>query len=875
MSSVRVDIEAKPLDVLSQLLQHAGEVLSKEELLDAVWPGTAVVDASLTTAVSKLRKALGRDDLIATIPRVGYRLAVPAARVRSARPSWPALRLVPGDPVPGRESWRLVRSLDRSPSSEVWLSEHPKTHEWRVFKFASDETRLAGFKREITLSRLLRTSLGDRPDFVRILEWNLDTAPYFLEIEYAGANLVEWAEAQGGLLAVPIARRLRLLVDIATAVADAHELGILHKDLKPTNILVSTDADGRPHVKVADFGSASLSDPSRLDSLGITSLGFTQPLPEGAGVAGTALYLAPEVLAGQSPTTSSDVYALGLLLYQLVAGDFRKPLAPGWEADVAAPFVRECIASAASGDPHRRLSSARALAEWLVAGEMRQGESAPAVDDGSRFMPSRRSWIAAAGLAAVLLAMVGLVFYGTARATARTVRSVAVLPFENVEHDEALDFLRLALPDEIATLLTDAGGISVRPSVMSRGVGASAADVQKVGRDMGVGTLVTGHFLRAGAQLQVTFEAVDVATARLLSRHTVHAPAGNLLAAQAQIALQVKGGLLPAFGVSAVGGTRAPRSEAAYDLFLRSAALAFDPDSNRQGIGMLERAVALDPAYPPAWVALARRYYSDARFGSGDPRMMDRYEAAARQLLALDPASLSGTGGLVTVRVERGDLAGAYELADHLVRRWPASAESHHPYAVVLRYAGLIQEAGEHCDKAFLIDPRMQISGLRSCAIPFLLQGEYAHASAYLELDLDSAFAKALSIEMLVAQGRLDDARRLGSPGIAQWKSFDLLLACAAGAPAAEIERLAGAVVLSDDPEINYFSAGHLAYCGRTDAALDMLSASVKGGYCSYPAMDTDPFFARVWTTPRFAGIRRDARACQRAFVAQRGRPRQ
>jgi DNA-binding winged helix-turn-helix (wHTH) protein/serine/threonine protein kinase len=370
-----VDLESKPLDILLQLLLHAGEVVTKEELLESVWPEVTVVEGSLATAVSKVRKALGDEDhpVIVTVPRVGYRLAVPVYCKTVAASGGQELGFKAGDVVPGREQWRLLHPMDVSGSSEVWLGENPKTHEQRVFKFAADGARLKGLKREITVSRFLRESLGDRPEFVRILEWNFETPPFSLESEYSGANLAEWAEAQGGLSKIPHATRLQLLIDVAQAVAAAHDIGVLHKDLKPANILVVPKASGGWQIKLADFGSASLFDPSRLHALGITNLGFTQTASlETQSLTGTLMYLAPEVLAGQSPSAGADVYALGVILYQLTVGNFRKPLAPGWEAEIEDSLLREDIADAACGDPAKRINSAAVLVDRLLSrGERR------------------------------------------------------------------------------------------------------------------------------------------------------------------------------------------------------------------------------------------------------------------------------------------------------------------------------------------------------------------------------------------------------------------------------------------------------------------------------------------------------------------------
>ena len=160
--------------------------------------------------------------------------------------------------MPGRDPWQLARRLDSSTSSEVWLAENPKTHDRRVFKFAADGARLQGLKREVTLARLLKESFGDRPDFVRVLEWSFDSPPYYLESEFCGQNLIEWAEAQGGLEKIPLDTRLSVFLQIAGAVSIAHEAGVLHKDLKPANVLAVTLPDGGWQIKVADFRQRQL-----------------------------------------------------------------------------------------------------------------------------------------------------------------------------------------------------------------------------------------------------------------------------------------------------------------------------------------------------------------------------------------------------------------------------------------------------------------------------------------------------------------------------------------------------------------------------------------------------------------------------------------
>ncbi len=365
-----VPLERKPLEVLKLLLSHAGEVVTKEELLAGIWSGRVVTDATLTKAVAKLRAALGDDEqtIIRTVHDYGYRLVTPVSVITGDGSSAPsALELEPGMTPPLRPHWRLEQALGRGGFAEVWLAEHSKTHDRRVFKFAVDEAQLAALRREVTLYRLLHDALGERTDIVRILDWNFEEPPFFIETEYVPAgSLLDWAADENRLTTLPLPQRLELLARVADVLAEAHAVGVLHKDLKPANVLIETDADGQPLPRLADFGSGRLLRPDALADYGITRMGFTcADDPDADPSSGTPMYLAPEVANGEAPTVQSDLYALGVMLYQLVVGDLRRPLAAGWEEDVSDELLREDIAAAAHGDPDRRLADSRQLAQRL------------------------------------------------------------------------------------------------------------------------------------------------------------------------------------------------------------------------------------------------------------------------------------------------------------------------------------------------------------------------------------------------------------------------------------------------------------------------------------------------------------------------------
>lgn len=363
-----VAIESKPFVLLRLLLQRAGETLSKDELIEAVWPGRVVTDGVLAKCVTKLRSALGDEDqsVIKTVHGYGYRLAV----VVTSRPAPAANAWTPGagEVLPGRPHWQFVRELAGGGFGSVWLAEHAKTRERRVFKFASDSAGLHALKREITLYRLLNDSLGDRARVVHIVDWNLDEPPYFVESEFLpDGNLAEWCERRGGFASVSRERRIEIVARIADALAAAHSVGVLHKDLKPANVLLVGAGEDCPEVRLVDFGSGRALEPERLATLGITHLGLTQTRAGGDSTSGTPYYLAPELVAGKAATVRADMYALGVVLYQFVIGDFRAPLAPGWERDIDDELLREDIAAAADVDPQRRLGDAAEFARRLRA----------------------------------------------------------------------------------------------------------------------------------------------------------------------------------------------------------------------------------------------------------------------------------------------------------------------------------------------------------------------------------------------------------------------------------------------------------------------------------------------------------------------------
>ncbi len=368
---------------------------------------------------------------------MGYRLTGPVERTAVGRHVTSELQLEVDTVVPLRPSFRLSELIDQSESNEVWVGVQPKTGERRVYKFTRIEAGLSALKREATLQRYLASVLGHRDDIVRLIDWNFSETPFFLEMVHGGSNLLQWAAGPDQPLGrLTPAQRVALFLQICSVVAAAHSVGVLHKDIKPTNVLIrpGSGPDGW-RVALADFGSAVLTDPTRLDELGITKLGDTVMERSDSGMrAVTLLYAAPELLAGAPPTTQSDVYALGILLYQVMVGDIQRPPHSGWQRDVDDELLRADIAEATDGDPSRRLAGASALRDRLARIDQRRqalaherADAARRAIDAEQLQRSRarRPWILASGMALLVGIVLSLFFYMDARRAARDAEAQA------------------------------------------------------------------------------------------------------------------------------------------------------------------------------------------------------------------------------------------------------------------------------------------------------------------------------------------------------------------------------------------------------------------------------------------------------------------
>ncbi len=347
-------------------------------------------------------------------------------------------------PIPGT-GWVLTEKLGEGGFGEIWKGYHAARNETHVFKFCFRAEKVRSLKREVTLFRVLRKQIGDHPNIVQIHDVYFEEPPFYIEMEYvSGGNLADWCQKQGGVETIPVALRLELIAQVADALQAAHDAGVIHRDIKPSNILVVKDLDApeRIHIKLTDFGIGQLV--SRELLLGVTDSGFTQTFSpsEVFTQSGSRLYMAPELLAGQPGSTRSDLYSLGVVLYQLLVGNLRKPLATDWHKEIKDPLLVEDLERCFGGDPLSRFPCASEFAQSLRNLEARRLTRAAA--ERSRLHESRKRHFLAALSAGIVffIILAGSLGYGLLRE--RTARRETAQAYQTAEAELYVSSIKLA-----------------------------------------------------------------------------------------------------------------------------------------------------------------------------------------------------------------------------------------------------------------------------------------------------------------------------------------------------------------------------------------------------------------------------------------------
>jgi serine/threonine protein kinase/tetratricopeptide (TPR) repeat protein len=641
--------------------------------------------------------------------------------------------------------YRIVRQIGAGGMGEVLLAEDTELERSVAIKvmsaeLAKDETQRKRFRSEVRAISGL-----NHPNICVIHEvGETEDGRPFLAMEYIDGHTLDVVLQQRRL---KIREVINIGIQVAEALEAAHARNIVHRDIKPGNIML----DQRGQAKVLDFGLAK-----RIagDHLAAMTTAITQP----GFLVGTPHYMSPEQVLGRELDARTDIFSLGVILYEMVAGQRpflgkavgevlnhivnQQPESLGLDHPVFSPRLDQIIFKCLEKEPENRYSSAHALAADLsklkadaekastAAGNTPLATPAPQIPaqnvSGSsqkRSFPTERIVLGALLLAALGMLTWALLRKGgsprtgesvatksVASPTAAPAKSVAVLPFDNFSPDKDTDYLSDGLTEEITTALARVPGLRVAARNSAFVFKNQKEDLRKVGNTLGVATVLEGSLRKAGPRIRVTAQLINARDGLLLWAETYDRSVDDILAVQEDIAGKIadKFELKPAATASTSAPHAAAPNQEAYGLYLKGlhAWNKRTKEDLEQAAQQFKQAIDKDPTYAAAYAGLASTYALLPDYAS---RPQSEYfplaRAAAEKALALDPGSADAYAVLGVCDSYSRNYTKSEEEFRRAIQLNPNHATAHHWYGVLLRGLNRTDEAGVEMRQAEALDP--------------------------------------------------------------------------------------------------------------------------------------------------------------------------
>ena len=659
----------------------------------------------------------------------------------------------------------------------------------------------------------------NHPNICQIHEISEDGPTLFIAMELLEGESLADRFRRGAL---PLSEALEIILGTLAALSALHGRGMVHRDVKPSNVFIT------PHgVKLLDFGLARHNDMMSPT----VSIELTQP-----GMAiGTPRYMAPEQLSEEDVTARADLFAVGAILFEALAGRpafggrtivdvlhatlHEQPPALTGSPGIAA--VDRVIRRALAKRPDERFETADEMADELR--ELRTGgDDTPAL--------------------------------------ARALTRVVVLPFRVLRPDTDIEFLTFSLPDAIATSLSGVGSLVVRSSATAARFAGETPDLKALASEAGVDRVVMGTLLRSGDQVRAMTQLVEAPGGTLLASHTIDSNLGELFALQDDIARRVANALtMPLTGDAMSPAADAPRNPRAYEFYLRANQVSHDHAMLPVAGELYRSALDEDPQYAPAWAKLGRVYRVLAKYGGDDAtENLKRADEAFQRAMLLNP-DLSVAHNLYT-NFEVESLGRAKEAMARLLTRARSQTDPEIFTGLVIacRFCGLLDASLAADRQARRLDPTVRTSVMYT---HFML-GDWERA---LASDTDSL--KWVTNWTLPLVGRQNEAiasyQEMESrplPGTIR----DLMQACRLVLEGKKDESYAIAKTFFHkhfDPEGLYFTSRVLAHLGESEVCLDMLDRIIDSGFYCSTVMWRDPWLDPVRGHSRLNGIIKRAEA--------------
>ncbi len=741
--------------------------------------------------------------------------------------------------------------------------------------------RLLRFEQEARAASAL-----NHPNIITIYEFGQEGGVPFIVSEFIeGATL---RRRMAGERMSPGAA-LDVAIQITSALNAAHEAGIVHRDIKPENVMVRPDG----LVKVLDFGLAKLTDPpssTTFDTNSPTSPGFkTEP----GTILGTVAYMSPEQTRGYELDARSDLFSLGVVLYEMTAG--HSPFARATAADTIAsilekeppsiaeftPEIPEAMESVIRKTLRKERGERYQTAEELLTDlkSLRSGKTDiaiptpgtnPSVDD--IISPGRRRLAVLVALVA-LAAVIGLgVYFGKDE---RAIESIAVLPFINADGNPETEYLADSVTESVINSLAQLSNLEVRPRNSVFRYKMRDVDPQAAGRELDVEAVLTGQITPRGADLAISLQLIDVGENRQLWGAKYNSRPDDLLTTQAQIAREVTENLR--LRLSSEERRRLARyptdNAAAYHLYIEGRRFwnKRTREGYREAIVFFNQAIDLDPSFALAHAGLADCYVLGGGYQISTQEAMSKARASALRALELDPRLAQAHATLAQVYLFYDwNLAEAEASFNRAIDLKPTYETAHHWYAVMLALSGRFPEAIDRIKRAQDLDPISSII-TKDAGLIYYYAGRYDQAieQCHKALDLNPELYSAHSAlgDIYLQLGRWDEA-------LAELRKADsrageryLITKVAIGYAYAVSGQKKKAMVALEEarrkspgrPIPAFYLATFYAGLGQKDAAFKWLNKAFQERAYRLIYLKVDPAFASLRSDPRFGELLRDA----------------
>ena len=589
---------------------------------------------------------------------------------------------------------------------------------------SADSDLIARFQREIRITARLQ-----HPNILPLLDSGLAEGVLFFIMPYVDGETLKARLDRIGRLPPGVA--VALAIEIASGLAYAHGRGVLHRDVKPSNVLLADD-----RVQMVDFGVARVT----------VDLGDANRTAAGLAV-GTPNYMAPEQFAGEA-TPQSDVYALGAVLYEALTGRvWRAENALGeasWEhvPEGLAPLLRTALAPL----PADRWASASHLGNALRG----WAQGAPSAKGSGEKKGTIIEQIAARW---------------RGRRGRIPLKSIAVLPFGSLSDDQEAEYFAEGMTDDIIAHLSRISDLKVISRTSSMRFKDHSASVSRIARKLGVATILEGSVRRSGDRIRVVAQLIDGATDGPLWTETFDREVTDVFAIQSEIAQRIASALRARISSAerSVIQHRPTEDVEAHDLYLKGRHLW--NRRNQTALTAAEehfsRAVARDPLFAPAYAGLADAHLMLGGYGFTDEvASLHKAQAAADRALALNdrlPQAFASRGQIL--RAHR-DWAGEETSYRRAIELNPNYATAHQWYSTLLAALDRPREALREVDRAVELDPLSHAIGVTSGIVRFL-QRDYDGALSEFDrtLRLEPRFFSAYAW-LMILWGHLGEFER-------------------------------------------------------------------------------------------------------------------